>query len=169
MNMEKKTEKINTIGDSLKMARAERFMRIALELAREAASADEVPVGAIVVKGEEIVAQASNRKEREGCATRHAEMLAIEGATKTVGNWWLEDCELFVTLEPCTMCAYAVVLSRLKKVWFGASDEKTGAVGSTKNIFEETNNHKVEYEGGILADECSAVISEFFKNKRKKG
>ncbi|MDD4839566.1 MAG: tRNA adenosine(34) deaminase TadA [Clostridia bacterium] len=142
-------------------------MKIAIELAKEAAENDEVPVGAIVVKNGEIIAKAFNQKETQNCATRHAEIIALENASKAVGNWWLEDCELFVTLEPCTMCAGAMVLSRIEKLYFGAYDEKTGAVGSVTNVLEQKSNHKIEYEGGVLQDECSKLLSDFFKAKRK--
>lgn len=149
------------------MTTAEKYMKIAIELAKEAAENDEVPVGAIVVKNGEIIAKAFNQKETQNCATRHAEIIALENASKAVGNWWLEDCELFVTLEPCTMCAGAMVLSRIEKLYFGAYDEKTGAVGSVTNVLEQKSNHKIEYEGGVLQDECSKLLSDFFKAKRK--
>lgn len=142
-------------------------MRKAIELAQEGATFDEVPVGAVVVKDGEIIACAYNQKENDNCATRHAEMLAIDRASKALGNWWLEGCELFVTLEPCTMCAGAMVLSRIDKLYFGAYDDKTGAVGSVTNVLEQKSNHKVEFEGGILKDECAKLLSDFFKSKRK--
>lgn len=143
-------------------------MKEAIKLAKEGATFDEVPVGAVVVKGGEIIASANNQKERANCATRHAEMLALERASEIVGNWWLEGCELYVTLEPCTMCAGAMVLARIDKLYFGAYDEKTGAVGSVTNVLEQKANHKVEFEGGILKEECAKLLGDFFKAKREK-
>lgn len=145
----------------------EKYMRRAIELARRSAEADEVPVGAVVVKNGIIIAESENRKERDNCSTSHAEMLAIAKATEVVGNWWLEDCEIYVTLEPCAMCAMAMVLSRIKALYFGAYDEKTGASGSKINIFEKgLFNHTIEVTGGVLQSECSGIVSDFFKKKR---
>lgn len=149
------------------MTEKEQFMLEALKMAELAKENDEVPVGAVVVKDGKIIARAHNKKEEKNCATRHAEMLAIEEAAAHLNNWWLEDCELFVTLEPCIMCAGAMVLSRIKKLYFGAYDEKTGAAGSVSNVFEIKNNHKIEVEGGILKDECAAILSDFFSKKRR--
>lgn len=143
------------------------FMRRAIELAKECALSDEVPVGAVVVKDGCVIAESGNRKERDGSAISHAEILALKKASEVVGNWWLEDCEVYVTLEPCAMCAMAMVHSRIKKLYFGAYDEKTGACGSKVNIFEKgLFNHDVEVEGGVLQEECGALLSSFFKNKR---
>lgn len=145
------------------------FMERAIALATEAAEADEVPVGAVVVKNGEIIAEAANRKERDNCAVSHAEILALREAAEKLGNWWLEGCELYVTLEPCAMCAGAMINSRIDKLYFGAYDEKTGAAGSKIDLFEENLfNHNVEVQGGILADECGALLSDFFKRKRGK-
>lgn len=147
----------------------EKFMLRALELAKEADLLDEVPVGAVIVKDGEIIAEGINRKERDLVATHHAEMVAIENAAKRLGNWWLEDCEMYVTLEPCPMCAMAIVLSRIKSVNFGAYDPKSGGAGSVVNIFEKGKfNHYVECSGGYMAEECGKVLSEYFKRKRKK-
>lgn len=146
----------------------EKFMLRALELAREADKLDEVPVGAVIVKRGEIIAEGINRKERDLVATHHAEMVAIEEAAKKLNNWWLEDCELYVTLEPCPMCAMAMQLSRIKAVYFGAYDYKTGGAGSVLNIFEKGKfNHDIECSGGYMAAECGSVISEYFRRKRK--
>ncbi len=147
----------------------EKFMRRAIELARASAEADEVPVGAVVVKDGKIIAESENRKERDNRATSHAEILALGKATEVVDNWWLEDCDVYVTLEPCPMCAMAMVLSRVRALYFGAYDEKTGAAGSKINIFEDgLFNHTVSVEGGVLKEECSSIVSDFFKNKRLK-
>lgn len=151
------------------MTRDEKFMREALRFAAECAAEDEVPVGCVVVRGDEIVAGSGNRKEREGSATRHAEMVALESAARALGNWWLEDCEVFVTLEPCPMCAHAMTLSRVKRVVFGAFDPKSGAAGSRVNLFAPgLFNHDIEVTGGVLREECADILGEFFRQKRKR-
>lgn len=145
------------------------FMKRAIELAKECSQFDEVPVGAVVVKDGKIIAESGNRKERDNCAVSHAEILAIQKATEVVGNWWLEDCEMYVSLEPCPMCAMAMIHSRISKLYFGAYDEKTGAGGSRVNIFEkDLFNHNIEVVGGVMKEECGALLTEFFKNKRKQ-
>lgn len=151
------------------MTRDEKFMREALRFAAECAAEDEVPVGCVVVRGDEIVAGSGNRKEREGSATRHAEMVALESAARALGNWWLEDCEVFVTLEPCPMCAHAMTLSRVKRVVFGAFDPKCGAAGSRVDLFAPgLFNHDIEVTGGVLREECADILGEFFRKKRKR-
>lgn len=151
------------------MTRDEKFMREALRLAAECAAEDEVPVGCVVVRGDEIVAGSGNRKERDGSATRHAEMVALESAARALGNWWLEDCEVFVTLEPCPMCAHAMTLSRVKRVVFGAFDPKCGAAGSRVDLFAPgLFNHDIEVTGGVLREECADILGEFFRKKRKR-
>lgn len=151
------------------MTRDEKFMREALRFAAECAAEDEVPVGCVVVRGDEIVAGSGNRKEREGSATRHAEMVALESAARALGNWWLEDCEVFVTLEPCPMCAHAMTLSRVKRVVFGAFDPKSGAAGSRVDLFAPgLFNHGIEVTGGVLREECADILGEFFRQKRKR-
>lgn len=151
------------------MTRDEKFMREALRFAAECAAEDEVPVGCVVVRGDEIVAGSGNRKEREGSATRHAEMVALESAARALGNWWLEDCEVFVTLEPCPMCAHAMTLSRVKRVVFGAFDSKCGAAGSRVDLFAPgLFNHDIEVTGGVLREECADILGEFFRQKRKR-
>lgn len=145
------------------------FMKRALTLADEAAEADEVPVGAVIVKDGIIIAESGNRKERDNCAVSHAEIIAIRKASQALNNWWLENCEIYVTLEPCAMCAAAMIHSRIKAVYFGAYDEKTGAAGSKLNLFEKgLFNHDVEVQGGILAEESAKLLSSFFKKKRAK-
>ena len=146
----------------------EKFMKEALKEAKKAYDKLEVPVGAVIVKDGKIIARAHNLKETKFDTTRHAEILAIQKASKKLNSWRLLDCEMYVTLEPCSMCAGALINSRIKKVQIGASDEKTGAVGSVLNLLDDyTFNHKVEYEKGILQDECEELLKDFFKNLRK--
>jgi len=145
----------------------EDYMRIALELAQEALALNEVPVGCIVVHEGQIVGRGRNRREIDGNALAHAEIEAINEACRTLGRWRLSDCSLYVTLEPCPMCAGAIINSRILKVFYGAKDEKAGACGSVLNIFEERFNHKPQLVGGILKDECAAILSDFFKSLRK--
>ncbi len=147
----------------------EGMMWEAIKLARRAAEADEVPVGAVIVHGQEIIARAHNQIELLKDPTAHAEMIAITQATNFLGVKWLQDCVMYVTIEPCSMCAGALVLARIKKIFFGAKDPKTGACGSVINIAQhKTLNHNVDVEGPLLAEECGALMSEFFKNKRKR-
>ncbi len=151
------------------MAYDERFMKMAIDLAKEGALIDEVPVGAVIVKNGEVIAKAHNHKEQENNAICHAEIVALSKATKTIGNWWLENCEMYVTLEPCPMCAGAMINSRIKALYFGAYDEKSGAAGSKINLFESgLFNHDIEVSGGYMRDECASLLSDFFKNKRSR-
>ena len=146
-----------------------KFMLRAIELAKLATETDDVPVGCVIVKDGEIIAEASNMKEKENDATKHAEMVAISNATKVLNNWWLEDCEVYVTLEPCPMCAGAMINARIKALYFGAYDPKTGAAGSRVNLLkEDLFNHNIIVKGGIMQNECSSLLSEFFKKKRLK-
>lgn len=146
----------------------EKFMKEALKEAKKAYDKLEVPVGAVIVKDGKIIARAHNLKETKFDTTAHAEILAIQKASKKLNSWRLINCEMYVTLEPCSMCAGALINSRIKKVYIGASDEKTGAVGSVFNLLEDyTFNHKVEYEKGVLQDECESILKEFFKELRK--
>jgi tRNA(adenine34) deaminase len=146
----------------------EKFMKAALKEAKKAYDKLEVPVGAVIVKDRKIIARAHNLKETKNDTTKHAEILAIQKASKKLNSWRLIDCEMYVTLEPCSMCAGALINSRIKKVYIGASDQKTGAVGSVFNLLEDyTFNHKVEYEKGVLQDECESILKEFFKELRK--
>ena len=145
------------------------FMKRAVELAKKAATFDEVPVGAVVVKDGVVVGEGQNRKERDNNATHHAEIIALSAAAETLQNWWLEGCDVYVTLEPCAMCAGAMIQSRIKSLYFGAYDEKTGAAGSRINLFEKSLfNHDIEVQGGLMSEECGALLSDFFKSKRKK-
>ena len=145
-----------------------KFMREALKEARKAYQKAEVPVGAIIVKNNKIISRAYNLKETKKDTTCHAELLAIQKASKKLQQWRLEDCEMYVTLEPCSMCAGALIQARIKKVFIGTMDYKTGACGSVFNLLEDyTFNHKVEYETGILKEECEKILQEFFKELRK--
>ena len=146
----------------------EKFMKEALKEAKKAYEKFEIPVGAIIVKDGKIIARAHNQKETKLDTTKHAEILAIQKASKKLKSWRLIDCEMYVTLEPCSMCAGAIINSRIKKVYIGASDPKTGAVGSVLNLFDDYKfNHKQEYEKGIMSKECEKILKNFFKELRK--
>jgi len=144
------------------------FMREAIRQAKIAASKDEVPVGAVIVHERKIIAKSYNQIEMLKDPTAHAEMIAITQATNYLQLKWLQDCSLYVTIEPCSMCAGALVLARIGKVFFGASEPKTGACGSVVNIANhQALNHRVDVMKGILAEECSGLVSNFFQQKRK--
>lgn len=146
----------------------EKFMKEALKEAKKAYNKEEVPVGAVIVKDRQIIARAHNLKESKKDTTNHAEILAIQKASKKLGSWRLLDCEMYVTLEPCTMCAGAIIQARVGKLYIGTMDYKTGACGSVLNVLEDYPfNHKVEYETEILKDECENILQEFFKELRK--
>lgn len=150
------------------MEQKEYYMKQALKEAEKAYKKLEVPVGAVIVKDGKIIARAHNQKETKTDTTKHAEILAIQKASKKLESWRLIDCEMYVTLEPCSMCAGAIINSRIKKVYIGAMDEKTGAVGSVLNLFEDyTFNHKVEAEKGIMEKECQETLKKFFKELRE--
>ncbi len=142
-------------------------MRVALDLARQAALAGEVPVGAVVVKDGEIVGRGSNAPISRHDPSAHAEMVALRDAAQRLGNYRLVGCELYVTLEPCVMCVGAMFHARIGRVVFGAHDPKTGAAGSVFNLFAETRlNHHARTHGGVLAEECGKVLSDFFAKRR---
>lgn len=143
------------------------FMLKAIELAKISALEGEVPVGAVVVKGDEIVGCGRNRREYGKNALYHAELEAIDNACKKLGGWRLWQCDLYVTLEPCPMCAGAIINARIKKVVFGAYDKKAGSFGSVADFNQIPYNHKPEIEGGIMEAECSALLSDFFKKLRQ--
>ncbi|MCM1382704.1 MAG: GNAT family N-acetyltransferase [Muribaculaceae bacterium] len=145
-----------------------KYMSAALALAREAAASGETPVGAVIVRDGVIVGQGKNLREQTGNALRHAEINAVENACETLGGWRLSGCTLYVTLEPCPMCAGAVINSRIDRVVFGAYDKKAGSAGSVVNLFELDYNHKPEVTGGVMADECETVLKEFFAELRRK-
>ncbi len=142
------------------------FMRIALDAAKESAAEDEVPVGAVVVRHGEVVAVGRNRRETVKDALSHAELEAIRSACAVLGGWRLWECELYVTLEPCPMCAGAILNARIQKVTFGAYDEKNGALESVMQMYTFPFTHKPQVEGGVLEAECAAVLSDFFKDLR---
>ncbi len=146
----------------------EKFMQEALKEAKKAYDKLEVPVGVVIVKDNKIIARAHNVKEEKLDTTKHAEIIAIQKASKKLKNWRLTDCEMYVTLEPCSMCAGALINSRIKKVYIGAMDSKAGACGSVLNLLEDyTFNHKVEMEKGILEEKCKEILQDFFKELRK--
>ena len=147
----------------------EYFMNEALKEAKKAYNKLEVPVGVVIVKDNKIIARAYNQKEMKNSPIKHAEIIAIEKACKKLSNWRLNDCEMYVTLEPCPMCAGAIVNSRIKKVYIGAVQEKTGACGSKVDLIEEYKTEsKVEVEFGILKDKCLEILQDFFKILRSK-
>jgi tRNA(adenine34) deaminase len=143
------------------------YMAIALELARNAWHRGEVPVGAIVVRNGEVIGRGFNQPIARHDPTAHAEILALRDAGNRIGNYRLPECSLYVTLEPCAMCAGAIMHARVKRIVYGAADPKTGAAGSVVNLFQETRlNHHTEIEGGVLATECGEMISRFFRERR---
>lgn len=151
------------------MKNEEKFMKIALKEAKLAYDKEEVPVGAVIVKDDKVIAKAHNLKETSGNATSHAEILAIQKACKKLGSWRLTDCSMYVTLEPCSMCAGALINARIKKLYIGTNDPKTGACGSKINLLEDVKfNHVVEVERGILQNECEKILKDFFKFLRER-
>lgn len=142
------------------------FMLSAYEMAKQAYDDGEVPVGAVIVRNNEIIARGRNRREKAKNALLHAEIEAIDNACKALGGWRLWNCELYVTLEPCPMCAGAIINAHIPKVYFGAYDFKNGSCGTITNLFEMPYNFKPECVGGIMADECSALLKDFFKKLR---
>lgn len=146
----------------------EDYMMLALQEARCAADEGEVPVGCVIVRDGEVVAVGHNRRENDHSALLHAESAAIHRACKALGDWRLENCRLYVTLEPCLMCAGAIVNSRVPEVFYGAKDRAAGACGSILNVFEEGFGHRPKLVGGILEEECGQILQDFFKNTRKK-
>ena len=146
----------------------ERYMRRALELAKQAAEEGETPIGAVITRKGEIIAEGRNRRERGKNALLHAEIEAIDAACKTLGGWRLWECELYVTLEPCPMCAGAIINARIPWVIYGARDPKAGCCGSVADLFALPFNHEPIAEGGMLEDECAAILTEFFRKLRGK-
>lgn len=148
--------------------RNEKFMQEALKEAKKAYDKLEVPVGAVIVKDGKVIARAHNLKETKLDTTKHAEILAIQKASKKLESWRLLDCEMYVTLEPCSMCAGAIINARIKKIYIGALDEKTGAAGSVLNLLKDYKfNHEVEVEKGIMKEQCESMLKDFFKNLRR--
>ncbi|MDH5164507.1 tRNA adenosine(34) deaminase TadA [Heyndrickxia oleronia] len=147
----------------------EYFMKLAISEAKKAEEKCEVPIGAVVVLNGEVIATAHNLRESTQNAITHAEILAIQKACKKIGSWRLEDAELYVTLEPCPMCSGAIILSRIKKVIFGAHDPKAGCAGTLMNLLDDQRfNHQSEVVSGVLENECSVLLSDFFRNIRKR-
>ena len=142
------------------------FMREALSLARKAAERGEVPVGCVIVRGQEIVGRGYNRRETDKSALAHAEIQAIDQACRTLGGWRLWECTLYVTLEPCAMCAGAILNARIPRVVYGASDRKFGACGSVCSLFSMDFNHHPQVEAGLLEEESKALLQDFFQNLR---
>ena len=150
------------------MQEKEKFMKEALKEAQKAYDKLEVPVGCVIVKDGKIIARAHNLKETKKDTTKHAEIIAIEKASKKIDAWRLLDCDMYVTLEPCSMCAGSLIQARIKKVYIGTDDLKTGACGSVLNLLDYPFNHKVEVEKYILKDECENILKSFFKILRKR-
>lgn len=147
----------------------EEFMQQAIDEAKKALENGDVPVGALIVKDGRIIASAYNRREADRDATAHAEVLAIRAACRQLGRWNLSDCELYVTLEPCAMCAGAIVYARLKKVCFGAYDLRFGCAGTVHNLVcDPALNHRAAIKGGVLEEQCKKLLVDFFADKRKK-
>jgi tRNA(adenine34) deaminase len=146
----------------------EAYMRQALALADEAAAEGEVPVGAVIVRDGKVIATGRNRRELGKNALCHAEIEAINNACTALGGWRLIGCTLVVTLEPCPMCAGAIINSRIERVVYGAADPKAGSCGSVVNLFELPYNHRPELIGGVMEEECSSILSDFFRNLRRK-
>lgn len=147
----------------------EKFMRAAIREAKKAYALDEVPIGCVIVREEKIIARGYNRRNTDKNTLAHAELSAIKKASKKCGDWRLEDCTMYVTLEPCQMCAGAIVQSRMKKVVIGAKNPKAGCAGSVLNLLQMAAfNHQVEIEEGVLEEECSSMLSDFFRELREK-
>lgn len=158
------------LGDAelTRFAIDEQFMRNAMAIAHDGTRQNEVPVGALVVQGGAIISGGNNRTVRDQDATAHAELLAIREACAVLDRWRLDDCTLYVTLEPCAMCAGAIVLARLERVVFGAWDEKAGMAGSVGDLLRHPRlNHSPQVQGGLLGDECAGMLAEFFEGRRE--
>ena len=150
------------------MPQREYYMEEALTLAREAAAAGEVPVGCVIVRNGQIVGRGRNRREEKHATASHAEMEAIAQANETLGTWRLDECELYVTLEPCPMCAGAILNARIRQVWYGARDAAMGACGGVVNLFMEEFPNRPALVGGILEEECRQVLADFFAALREQ-
>ena len=149
------------------MTNDEKYMKEAIKQAKKAAAAGDVPIGCIIVKEDKIIARGYNKRNAKKTTLAHAELLAIEKASKKLGDWRLEECTMYITLEPCQMCAGAIVQARIPRVVVGAMNKKAGCAGSVLNLFQvDAFNHQVEFEHGILEETCSSMLSEFFKTLR---
>lgn len=152
-----------------KMTQDEKYMKAAIREAKKAYALEEVPIGCVIVQNDRIIARGYNRRNTEGNTLAHAELSAIKKAGKKTGDWRLEDCTMYVTLEPCQMCAGAIVQSRMKKVVIASMNPKAGCAGSVLNLLQMSEfNHQVEIERGVLEAECSEMLSQFFKELRQK-
>ena len=150
------------------MTTDEKYMKAAIRLAKKAGEYQEVPIGCVIVRDGKIIARGYNRRNMDKSTLSHAELLAIKKASKKTGDWRLEDCTMYVTLEPCQMCAGAIVQARMQRVVIGSMNPKAGCAGSILNLLEmEQFNHQVQVERGVLQEECSAMLSEFFRRLRK--
>ena len=144
------------------------YMDIAFEEAKIAFDNDEVPIGVVIVKDDKIIAKAHNNKNSDNLVTSHAEIIAIEQAERQLNNWRLDGCDIYITLEPCIMCSGAIIQSRIKTIYYGAYDEKGGALGTSIDVLTAENiNHHPEVHGGIMKEECSTLLTNYFKKKRK--
>lgn|SRR5699024_4123627 len=151
------------------MTEDERYMLLALEAAKQAEAIGEVPIGAVIVYEDEVIATGYNKREKLQTTLSHAEIFAMQEANEKIGSWRLENCTMYVTLEPCMMCAGAIVQSRIKRVVYGASDPKGGCAGTLMNLLEDERfNHQVEVTSGVLEDECKSILQAFFKQLRHK-
>ncbi|MDD6234633.1 MAG: tRNA adenosine(34) deaminase TadA [Lachnospiraceae bacterium] len=151
------------------MTTDEKYMREAIKQARKAAKIDEVPIGCVIVYDSKIIARGYNRRNTDKSTLAHAEIIAIRKAAKIIGDWRLEDCTMYITLEPCPMCAGAIVQARIPRVVVGAMNPKAGCAGSVINLLQMDGfNHKAELTSGILVDECRTMLQDFFKEMRKK-
>ena len=151
------------------MLKKEKFMKEAIKQAKKAYDKEEIPVGAVIVKDGKIIARGYNKKEEKKDTTQHAEIIAIQKASRKIGAWRLQDCEMYVTLEPCAMCTGALIQARLIRWYIGTMDPKTGACGSVLNLLEDYKfNHKVEVETNIMQKECEKILKDFFKYLRSK-
>ena len=156
-------------GLFISMTKDEKYMSVALKEAQKAVILDEVPVGAIIVKDDKIIARVHNLREKSNDPTSHAEINAIRKACKKLNSWRLEDCTIYVTVEPCSMCAGALLQCRIGRIVYGTLDPKGGAIESSLELFKAKNiNHHPQIEGGVLKEECSSIISSYFKSKRNK-
>ena len=141
-------------------------MELAYKEALKAYEKEEIPVGCVIVKNDQVIAKAHNLRETKNLVLAHAEMLAINKANKKLNSWRLDDCDIYITLEPCPMCLGAIIQARIKNLYFGAYDKKTGALGSVFNMCDFKFNHELNYQGGILEEKCSKIIKDFFKTLR---
>lgn len=151
------------------MTKDEKYMKEAIKQAKKAALMGDVPIGCVIVYNDKIIARGYNKRNAKKTTLAHAEIIAIEKASKKIGDWRLEDCTMYITLEPCQMCAGAIIQARIPKVVVGAMNKKAGCAGSVLNMFQvPAFNHQVEFENGVLEEECSEMLSNFFRELRKK-